>query len=66
MRTFKITVDEDELKALIDHHTAIHNLHGYKVETSERIHKLTKSLNKPETEEPPQVTAAKTEQPQGW
>ena len=47
MKTFKLTVTEDELKALINHY---HYKHVYKpsydTEISERIHTLTKRLNK--------------------
>jgi hypothetical protein len=45
MKTFKLTVTEDELKALINHH---HNNYEdrFNPETSERIHTLTKRLNK--------------------
>lgn len=73
MKTFKLTVTEDELKALIDFHKQSTT---YDVETSERIHSLTKRLNRdtPEIEndprqhisEQPQVSAAKEEQPTSW
>mgnify|MGYP003440998536 CR=1 FL=1 len=46
MRTFKLTVTEDELKAIIRHHTNHMAIDGYKVDTSARIHDLTKRLNK--------------------
>lgn len=45
MRTFKITLTEDELKALIDHHCCSYD-ERYTVEQSSRIHDLTKRLNK--------------------
>lgn len=46
MRTFKLTVTEDELKVIIRHHTNHMAIDGYKVDTSARIHDLTKRLNK--------------------
>ena len=76
MKTFKITVSEGELVALIYYHNRI--MRDYievgdvpLIETSERIHNLTKRLNKdtPEVEgtiDPPQATAAKDEQPVSW
>ena len=69
MKTFKITVDESELRAIIDYHLSLHEIIGYKSETSERIHNLTKRLNKdtPEIEAvDPQLEAAKTEQQSSW
>ena len=54
MKTFKLTVTEEELKALISHHAI--NMHtNFDTETSERIHTLTKRLNKdtPEIEGDP-------------
>ncbi len=92
MKTFKITVTEDELRALIRHHatlmtysgsigTAGYDYSNYSTETSERIHTLTKRLNKdiPEIEgdprpqtnfqqdcEPAEATAAKEEQQTSW
>lgn len=48
-KTWKVTVDEDELKALINFNT--HRLYqNYTVDTSQRIHNLTKRLNKDEPE----------------
>lgn len=48
-RKFKITLDEDELKAVIGYH--LNNHYGsYDVERSARIHDLTKRLNKKENE----------------
>lgn len=47
MRTFKLTINEDELRALINHHASGHNyVNGFNVERSSRIHDLTKRLNK--------------------
>lgn len=83
MKTFKLTVTEDEVRALIRHHanslTYTGSMNGigemdysnYSTETSERIHNLTKRVNKdtPEIEgaiEPSQATAAKDEQQTGW
>lgn len=44
MRTFKLTINEDELQALIRHHKM--HISDTSVETSARIHDLTKRLNK--------------------
>ncbi len=62
---------EDELRALIEHH-ALRMSIKFDTETSERIHTLTKRLNKEtpdiEGDPRPQETAA-TEQvkiPEGW
>ena len=86
MKTFKLTVTEDELRALIRHHANSLTYSGsllpgggldysnYSTETSERIHTLTKRLNRdtpeiesdPRPNEPTQVEAAKEEQPSGW
>jgi len=48
MKTFKLTVTEDELKAIIQHH--VWCMYGenanLNVETSARLHDLTKRLNK--------------------
>lgn len=76
-RTWKITVDEEELHALIEHHSIRHSIahgDGFKVERSSRIHDLTKRLNKkdePEIEkeeEQPKITEeqAKANIPAGW
>ncbi|HYT42022.1 MAG TPA: hypothetical protein VEP90_06730 [Methylomirabilota bacterium] len=52
MKTFKLTVTEDELKALIEYHARFMCYGGnpttnpFNTETSERIHTLTKRLNK--------------------
>jgi hypothetical protein len=69
MKTWKLTVNEDELKALINHHRF--KTDDTTVETSARIHDLTKRLNKetPEIEkDEPQQVAAETQQPttSGW
>ena len=74
MKTFKITVSEGELVALIHYHNGIMCLDiqsnaNPSIETSERIHNLTKRLNKdtPEIEAvDPQLEAAKTEQQSSW
>ena len=81
MKTFKLTVTEEEIRALISYHalslthfSANGSQPSISVETSERIHTLTKRLNKdtpeiegdPRPSEPPQVEAAKTEQQSGW
>ena len=44
MRTFKVTLTEEELKAVINHN--IFNVFDYSSERSSRIHELTKKLNK--------------------
>ena len=72
MKTFKLTVTEDELKALINHHSriiqnSIEDGALPSIDTSERIHNLTKRLNKDTPEiEPAQATAAKDEQQTSW
>jgi hypothetical protein len=86
MKTFKLTVTEDELKALIEYHARFMCYGGNSIinplntETSERIHTLTKRLNKetPEIENDPRPQettpqstqeTASTEQakiPEGW
>lgn len=71
MKTWKLTVNEEELRALIDHHTSMHAKGDYEVDRSARIHDLTKRLNKetPEIEkDEPQQVAAETQQPttSGW
>jgi hypothetical protein len=83
MKKFKLILTEHELKALIDHYHSSHwHVKNYSTETSERIHNLTKRLNKntPEIEvastgglyddpfpkDNPQVAAAKTEPQTSW
>lgn len=47
MKTFGLKVSEDELKALIDYNLSRHGLNReYDIERSQRIHDLTKRLNK--------------------
>lgn len=47
MRTFKLTINEDELKSLINYHASHMNyVNGFEVDRSSRIHDLTKRLNK--------------------
>lgn len=61
MKTFTLKVNEDELKALIAHHSSKQNQACYDdgnkpdIETSARIHDLTKRLNRetPEIETDP-------------
>ncbi len=56
MKTFKLTITEDEMRALIDFNVRQHQIaETPSVETSERIHTLTKRLNKdtPEIEGDP-------------
>jgi len=70
MRTFKLTIDEEELKALINHHHYSDD-GRYSIDKSSRIHELTKRLNKRvddnnnDVEERP---VDKTDQPkiEGW
>lgn len=56
MKTWKLTVNEDELRALIDyHHNSVLIQGKHDVERSARIHDLTKRLNRetPEIENDP-------------
>ena len=46
MKTFKLTVTEEELRSIIKYHAQAVELGQHDVETSERIHTLTKRLNK--------------------
>lgn len=68
-KTWKITVDEEEMYALIEHHSIKHSINhgdGFKVERSARIHDLTKRLNKKDEPEI-EVDQTKTETvPQAW
>lgn len=70
-RKFKITLDEDELKAVIEHNRIAHGASGnYDNERSARIHDLTKRLNKkdsePETTEEINTTVQNTSTVAGW
>jgi len=56
MKTFKLTVDENELRAIISHHM-YSSPDGFTVERSSRIHDLTKRLNK----ETPELEKEETE-----
>lgn len=56
MKTFKLTVDENELRAIISYHM-YSSPDGFTVERSSRIHDLTKRLNK----ETPEVEKEETE-----
>lgn len=55
MKTFGLRINEEELRALIDYHAAMHGKGDYDIERSQRIHDLTKRLNKetPEIEGDP-------------
>ena len=72
MKTFKLTVTEDELKALINHHAFnMANREGpFDTDTSERIHNLTKRLNKdtPEIEgnPVPEINQESAKDKTGW
>lgn len=77
MKTFKLTVTEGELEALIFHHSriiqnAIENEEKVSVEVSQRIHDLTKRLNKETAEIEPietnntQTEATEETKPSGW
>jgi hypothetical protein len=74
MKTFKLTVTQEELERIIKHHADKIQLGYHDIETSERIHSLTKRLTKdipeiesdPRPNEPAQVTAAKDEQQTSW
>ena len=46
MKTFKLTVTEEELRAIIVHHAEYVKVGYHDNERSERIHTLTKRLNK--------------------
>lgn len=52
MKTFKLTVTEEELTAIIQHHVwAMYGENGeITIERSSRIHDLTKRLNKKDNE----------------
>jgi hypothetical protein len=47
-RTWTLKIDENELRWLIQAHSIKHacDIHGFNVESSARIHDLTKRLNK--------------------
>ena len=62
MKTFKLTVTEEELKALIDYQTSMHAKGDYEIERSYRIHDLTKRLNKKDNE--PEETNETNKQPE--
>ena len=79
MKKFKMEINEGELMALIHHHSRIIQIHiedgnTPSTEISERIHTLTKRLNRdtpeiegdPRPNEPAQAEAAKTEPPTSW
>lgn len=66
MKTWKLTVNEDELKALIAYHSRNHvyasdvnciDAYDISTERSQRIHDLTKRLNRetPEVESDPRL-----------
>jgi len=76
-RTWKIALNEDELKALIEHHSIKHSVSSsFDVQRSARIHDLTKRLNRKdeiETEketdqDQPAITNEQTKShiPSGW
>lgn len=64
MKTFKLTVTEDELKAIIQHHVwCMYGENGeITVERSSRIHDLTKRLNKKDNE--PEEASETEKQPE--
>lgn len=71
MRTFKVTLTEEELKAVLNHHC--YGAFDYTTERSSRIHELTKKLNKSvedKVEQTPTITEeqAKNDTPvvDGW
>lgn len=71
MKTWSLKINEEELKALIDHHAAMHGTGDYEIERSARIHDLTKRLNKetPEIETDPRPDETRqppVTQPEGW
>lgn len=67
MRTWKLTVNERELKILIEYNCNQQRL-NFSNEFSTRIHDLTKRLNKVEAEANGQLDAAKEQAkiPEGW
>lgn len=70
MRTWKLTINEDELMALIDHHSENHLVDKtYSVERSSRIHDLTKRLSKKdeaEVEKEPEQNIKEIPVPSAW
>lgn len=62
MKTFKLTVTEDELKAIIHHHVRVHYGNNITIERSSRIHDLTKRLNKKDNE--PEEVSETEKQPE--
>jgi len=68
-RTWKITLNENELKALIEYHAIKHSVSSnFDVERSARIHDLTKRLNRKDDEvnqeQPANAPASDNEQKQ--
>lgn len=69
-KTWKLTVNEDELKAIINHNNAL-LFHNPRPEISLRIHDLVKRLNKDTPEIEQQETTSNytpqaPEAPAGW
>lgn len=68
MKTFKVTITEEELIAIIEHHA--HKMSSYEItpERSARIHDLTKRLHKetPEIENDPRPPMEQTKQEPNW
>lgn len=64
MKTFKVTLTEDELKAIIEYHAEKMVSYDITPERSARIHDLTKRLNKdtPEIENDPRPPIEQTKQ----
>lgn len=68
-KTWKITLDEDELRSLIQYHSENHAVDP-SVETSARIHDLTKRLHKKDeaetVEEKPTENVKEVVIPSAW
>lgn len=64
MKTFKLTVTENELKAIINHHVSAHYGDNITVERSSRIHDLTKRLDKKDNEPEEASETEKQTQPE--
>ena len=58
MKTFRVALTENELKAVIRHHASYVAIGEFEPETTKRIHDLTKRLkdDKPEIENDPRLT----------
>ena len=67
MKTWTLKVNEEELRALISYHAGNHELSDNpSVETSARIHDLTKRLNKGDASEGENGEAKPEVKPDPW